>query len=365
MTRSSPKATSTKNGRRVTAALIIATALILTGAVLGTVLSRGTDAGTSRASTIPAIAPADADTLVVAPYAPSWWEKISAMAPSETRLTGLEPGGSGIELTHVGYSRSPDTVERDVPMTGPYRLFYAEAANEEDAERFAGWLREAEGFGGRQIHLSGSIVIVAQSWVGTFQVPAQAMSSNAAYKATGAGDASMWRSPDQEVLSLAGTSDSVNGKALTAVMRSGFGFTQGTTWQGSSTDGVAWAGDFGTGGVDPARIDFRETQKVLDESSHVIGEITDGNVKYQALSGGLANILSAATFRSEEKGSIGPGRPAAPFTAVRDEAVSVVADVTGWNAAATGIYSSPENITTQALSANKHEMVISYGYGVR
>lgn len=352
---------SNKPRRQIAAVAAMAAAVALAGVISAAVVNHSGSTSVVT-STIPSLAPADADTMVLAPYSAAWWKKVAAMAPPETALIRVDPETAGAPIKNIGYSRSQDHVQREIPMTGPYRLFYAEADSPEDTDKIAEWLKRADGFEGRRVYTKGNIVVVAPSWVAAFDAPEKSMADVAGYTSDLSGSqASMWRNPDQEIRSLAGSEDTTTGKALTAVMRNGFGFTSGTTWLGTSTDGAAWSGDFTNGGVDPAKINFEETRKVLDATAKTIGEVTDGNVKYQALSGGIGDILSSTTFRTPDKGTLGP-QQSGRFPAVKDESVSVVSDVTGWSAASTGIYSSRENIGTQAVSANSTRMTIAYTY---
>ncbi|WP_345054215.1 hypothetical protein [Arthrobacter methylotrophus] len=96
--------------------------------------------GTPQATGIPAYAPANSDTLVVAPYTENWWAKITAMAPREFMLDQITPDHD-LKIAHIGYSRSQDTVERPVP--GPLRVFFIEAADAAEAGRIATWLKSA------------------------------------------------------------------------------------------------------------------------------------------------------------------------------------------------------------------------------
>lgn len=320
--------------------------------------------GAPVSTTIPALAAADADTLVLAPYSAAWWEKVSAMAPADTNLAGLDLEGSGVPITSIGYSRSPDRQSHDLPMTGPSRLLYLETATAEDAARLADWLKHADGFEGRRIFTEGATVIVAQSWVAEFTVPEQTMAEAGYAGILDAGRASMYRNPDNEVQSLAGQSDAAARKALTTVMRNGFGFTEGTSWVGTSGDGTSWAGEFRSGGVRPEQINFTETQAAVDATSTKLAEYSDATIKYAAFSDGIGAALRSATFRAPGQDTMGLPGTNTPDP-VQNEKVSVVSDVTGWNAAATGVYSVPENISTQAVSANEESMTVTLTYAQR
>lgn len=345
--------------RLIAAAAILGSAAALAGVLFAT----GAGGSSAVATSIPALAPADADTFVLAPYSPSWWTKVSSMTSPDTGIAGLDPAQSGAAIKAVGYSRSLDHEEREVPMTGPQRLFYIEASSAEDAKKLADWLKHSEGFETRRVFVEGNVVVVAPSWVDEFKAPEQSMNGVAGYADTvSTGEASMYRNPDLEVQTLTGGGDSDEAEALTTVMRKGFGFTKGTTWVGTSSDGSSWAGDFRSGGVDQGQISFDEIKPALDTTSVKIAEYTVENIKYEGYSGGLANILMSSTFRQPGNKVLGPDVAVQGIPKVRDEAVSVVSDVTGWTAAASGIYSARENVTTQAMSASEQSMIMSFDY---
>ncbi|WP_422758823.1 hypothetical protein [Paenarthrobacter sp. C1] len=209
------------------------------------------------ATAIPALAPADADTLVLAPYSESWWAKVGAMAPADTRLAELNASSFSGDIKAIGYSRSQDHEKHDIPMTGPSRLFYIEASSTDAAQKIAEWLKSANGFEGRRVFVEGSTVVIGQSWLTSFKAPEQTMAGAGGYAGVlTTTEGSMYRNPDNEVRSLTGPDDTASARALTAVMRNGFGFTEGTTWVGTSPDGTSWSGDFRSGGVDPEQINF-------------------------------------------------------------------------------------------------------------
>lgn len=355
-----------KRWKGVLAAMIAAGAAAALAGVVITTIGGGLGSG-PEATSIPSLAPADADTFVLAPYSASWWTKVASMAPPETGIVSLDPSTAGIEIDHVGYSRSQDHEPRGIPMTGPYRLFYVEASSAEDAEKLADWFRNAEGFEGRRVFVQGNTVVITRTWVKEYKAPEQSMAGVAGFTDTmSSAEASMYRNPDREVASLTGGADTKNGKALNAVMRNGFGFTEATTWVGTSKDGSAWEGDFRSGGVDPAQIKFDEATAALDATSVKIAEVQSENVKYAGYSAGAGDILNVSMFRTPDQGVLGRAATAPSGAgSVKDEQILVVSDVTGWDAAASGTYSARENVATQTVSANKNSMVVSFEYGAK
>lgn len=312
------------------------------------------------APTVPALAAADSDTVVLAPYSADWWEKVASMAPTQMGLLKLDSTKAGTPILRLGYSRGPDHVKREIPNTGPLRLVYLEAASADDAEQLAVWLRYAEGFESRRVFVQDRTVIISQSWDTGFTVPEKAMASVSAYAPGAATEhASMWMNVDQEVASLAGGADTKAGQIYSAVMSKGIGFKPGTTWNGFSDNGDAWEGDYGTGGVSKDSIDFEQVQSVLTGQEKVLFEVKSGVTTTKMLEAGAGSMMTATMIRAGDK-RIGGGPAANDYPKVDNQVVSVVNDVTRWNAGATGNYSGTEAIGQRTLSANEKSMILSF-----
>lgn len=318
----------------------------------------------SRPTAIPAMAPSDSDTFVVAPYSKEWWGKVASMTSPVTGLAALDPEAGGLSIENVGYSRSQDHTKRDVPRTGPLRLFYAESSTPEAAEKVAAWLREAPGFEGRREFVDGKTVIVAPSWVNTFEPPTATMAKVPGFAAQVTNKtASMWRNVDMEIPAVVGDTTSPRAAVISTVLAKGYGFTGGTTWVGTSQSGDSWSGSFKTGGVNPAQIDFKAAQDAVSGTQKVLDKVEFSKTKYEILDSGMTEALTGASFVAPgQTGQLGGGAPA-NVPGVKDPAITAITDVTRFDAAASGIDSSLENISSQAVSANAHDMIVSYRYG--
>jgi len=314
-------------------------------------------------TTIPAMAPADSDTFVVAPYSKEWWDKVASMTSPETGLVNLDPSKAGGKMLNIGYSRSQDHVTRDVKNTGALRIFYVEAGSDADADAVAQWLREADGFEGRRVFVQGRVLLVLPSWGAQFEPPKETMASVPGYKADiTSGTAAMWRNVDKDVSSLVSDPKSPRAEALSTVMTKGYGFRPGTTWIGTSKSGDDWSGSFKAGGVDAARIDFKATQKVLSESEKVLAKYEFKDTSYQFIDKGVGDVLASASFVAPSQ-TIHLGTDSvSAVSSVKDPAITARTDVSQFNAAASGIDSTAEKISTQTVSANANEMVISYEF---
>lgn len=367
----SPQPSPTSPRKR---ALLAGAVLVLAGAVLGggTALVIGAaERNAPVASVIAGTAPADADTFVVAPASPSWWSKVADMAPVSMKLTHLDLQSTGAPIARIGYSRSPDHVHREIPKTGPLRYVYLETATAADADKVATWLKQTDGFDNRRVYENGQVVIIASGWVTTYTPPAKAMSSVAAYRPTARStEATMWINEDQQVPSITVGED--NAKAMTAMLHNGYGFKDGTTWIGNSGDGNTWKGSFTNGGVDKSRINFnqansslRATEKILAGSpspSPRPAATSSVNTGYQLIDPGASAVLSSSAFAATGQPILGQSRNGTPPLQLGDSLVTSTVDVTGWNAAFSGVYSGQEDVLTQTVSANDTDMSITFTY---
>lgn len=312
--------------------------------------------------TVPALAPADADTVVVAPYSPEWWKKVASMAPSPTGLLGVDLAASGTPVLRLGYSRSPDSTVYEVPNTGPLRLVYLETGSAEDAGTLAVWLKEQPRFDNRRVHVMDRTVVVGQSWNTDYTVPEKPVSAVAGYESgDGVSQGSMWMNIDQEVASLAVAKDPKTREVYAAVMTSALGFKPGTTWVGVSDTGASWTGDFRSGGIDRDQIDFQEARGVLTGAEKVLLEAKDGMTTTRFVDPGAAGLMNGASVASGTS-KMGGANYKASVAEVADQAVLLVHDVTLWNSALSGNYSGAEAIGQRTLSASEKSMTIGLTY---
>jgi hypothetical protein len=322
-----------------------------------------TNQETPHVTSIASIAPADSDTFVIAPDSKEWWAKVTLMTSPEMLLAELDPEAAGVSIDNIGYSRSPDRIKRDVPMTGPLRLFYAESSSPEAALKVAKWLKEAAGFEGRRVHLSGNIVIVGPSWVADYAPPTESLAKVPGYAMEiTSGTAAMWRNVDQEVPALVGDMKSPRAEVMATVLSKGYGFTSGTTWVGTSKGDDSWSGAFKSGGVNPAQLDFKATQSSVMGTQKVLDSVQNRESKWEFLDSGMTELLTDASFVAPSQPQRLGGPMPENIPRVKDAVITAVTDPTGVNSAATGISGSLENVATQAVSANKHEMIVSISY---
>lgn len=345
-----------------------ALAAVVAGGVA--VVSSDGDSVKPEASSIDRMIPADADTAVIAPSGDNWWPKISSMAWPAVQVNNVDLAAAGVHVTHVGYSRSADNAERktedNTPLDlGPLRLVYLEVADEAQAAQLAEFVLESSAGSGAQAHVEGNVVVVSPSWVEAYTAPAEADSLAAKAdlgERLSTGKAAMWFDPDAEVGTLARTPDAA--EKYEGVVRHAMGFEEGTTWIGTSSDGDSWEGEFQSGGVDVAQIDFEATESDLSETETVISKAVVGDATIQLIDGGMADLLVAGGFTaSTEDGPIGNDPATRSFTAVQGELVSSYGDMTEWNSAVEGASSGQrEGVTSRYVSANEDEMVLSFEY---
>jgi hypothetical protein len=312
--------------------------------------------------TVPALAAADSDTVVLAPYSSTWWKKIASMAPFQSGLLTIDPAKAGAPILRLGYSRGPDHIKHDIPNTGPERLIYLEAASSDDANKIAAWLQRAPGFDSRRVHVQDRTVVVGQSWDADYTVPEKSMATISAYiPGDGTKQASMWMNLDQENVSLTGGADTKNGALYATIMSKGAGFKPGTTWTGLSNNGDSWTGDFRSGGVSKELISTSDAQEAVTSTEKVLFESTSGNATTKIIDPGAGNLMTSTSIIAVGN-RFGGGTVSADFPKVDNQIVSMVSDVTKWNAAASGNYSGEEAVNLRAISANATSMIVSYTY---
>lgn len=349
-----------KRNRRVAAGAALAAAAVAAGA-LGLWMANGT-ADEASASSIPALVPADADTLVIAPFSGQWWGKVAPMDEPNKMLPELDPASEDLEIENIGYSRSQDTEDHGVPFALPLRLFYIESPTGEGAAEIAEWLKAQPAAENRTVSVEDDVVVIGSSTT-TYKAPDESVLGLEAYDPQRrSGEATMWMNTGREAVSLTG--DGNNGKALafSEVLASGFGFEEGTKWLGTSTDGESWAGEFTAGGVDPEAIDFKKALAVLESTEEVLASVDGPSGTAEVVKPGLGAIIESASFiaGTEHMGAV---REDSTAPGMDDPLITVTSDVTAWNAAISGIHLANENLSERTLAANAKEMVISYSYG--
>lgn len=313
----------------------------------------------SLAPTVPALAAADSDTVVLTPFTADWWKKVAAMAPAQTGLLPLDPSKAGAPVLRLGYTRGPDAAKHDIPNTGPLRLVYLETASADDAGTVATWLKNQPGYENRRVAVQDRTVIVGQSWNTGFVAPEKSMQTLPAYQpGDGTAQGSMWMNVDQEIVALTGGADTKTGKVYSAVLSKAIGFKPGTTWTGFSDNGDAWKGDFRSGGIDKNQISFDDTQGVISANEKVLFEGKTAESSTQLIDQGAGSMMAGTSITADGK-TLGVS-VATDFPKVDNPVVSVVNDVTSWTSAATGSYSGGESLGQRTLSANATSMVITY-----
>lgn len=318
----------------------------------------------SGPSAIDTLVPSDADTLVITPAGKDWWPKIQAMAVPESNLGGVDLAAADLEIEHLGYSRSPDHTERELDMAGPLRLLYIETPSAEAAASVEDWMSTADGFDNRRVYVEGDIVVVAPSWVADYSVPETSLAETEDVGSeVSKGKATLWMNVDQEAASLA--VDEASAESYTDLLRTAYGFQEGTTWLGISDDGASWAGKFRAGGVDPEQIDFDGVEERLRSGEVVLQEVVEQQTKYEIIDPGMGAILSVSGFSSPtQERALGGDVSAIDFPQVDDAVVSSYADVSNWNQAITGMGAPREGVSARYISANTDEMVVSFSYGL-
>ncbi|MCC3292580.1 hypothetical protein [Arthrobacter sp. zg-Y1110] len=350
---------SQRRNRRLAAGTALA-AVIAAGALGLGIFAKSSDGG-ATASSIPALVPADADTVVIAPFSEKWWDKVAPMDEPNKKLPELKPAAADLAIENIGYSRSQDTEDHGTPFALPLRLFYVESPTQEDAEKVADWLEHQAASENRTVTVEGDVVVVGSS-INSFKPPAESILTLDTYDPDQPADAAtMWMNTGREAVSLTGDGDSREARAYADVLANGFGFETGTKWMGTSTDGESWAGEFAAGGVNPESIDFKKAVESLAATEEVLAEVDGPTGKAEVIKPGVGAILDSASFVAGTK-HMGTPLETAGTASVKDPLITVTNDVTSWDASISGIQMANENLAERNISANADEMVLSYSY---
>lgn len=340
------------------AAAAIAAGLTLGGLLPGSPAAAGP-------SSIPSKAPSDADTLVVAPASGSWWEKVTPLMKPSTELAALDLDDVDAEVEYIGYSRSVNHSQAGQPVYQALRTFYVEASNEQNAEAVAEWLSTAEGSQNRMVETSGDVVLVSSWSDDGYRVPERSMADVMGADIAPTGSALMFKAPDSEGAVVTGNPDSDGAQALAALYTKTLGLEPGTTWMGTSRDGLVWKGGYKTGGASADRLDFKGLHDQLESYSEVAYEQKNETGMLQVFMDSPADIsMSVFAASPYASGSYG-GMPQEIFkepALARDE-VSTLNTMPRFAAAAAGeAQGEDEVLVSLGLSAGEKEMVVTLGY---
>ena len=325
-------------------------ALALAAAVItGTSAFRSSD--TVDAS-ITGMVPADADTVVLAPYSAAFWGSVTAMADPETGLASLRPA-EGLSIEAIGYSRSPDHQDRD---GRPLNVFYIESPDGAAAAKVEEWLNDNHSET-RRIHRVKDTVVVTETHVLDYKAPKETIAGTKGVPDKVGEAALMWMDIDGEANTL--VADAGKRDSFKEFMHKGFGFKPGTTWTGTSADGATWAGDFVAGGVDPDQVDFDAAQQALTSDEEIIWNAERGNLHYEMIDPGMSALLNHTQVSVAGKGDMGGDAGKIGFPGVDQPVVEAVNKVAKWHGALTGDFRN-HGLGERFLSANEKSMVVSY-----
>lgn len=333
-------------------------------AAAGVALTAGVAA--PQDSRIASLAPADAETLVVAPATGEWWDRVAPLMQPSTRIDGLDPEQAGAELEYIGYSKSVNHAQAGEPHYQSLRMFYVEASDEAGAKATAEWLSNADGFESRKVEVSGDVVIVSNGAGGTFELPDRSVASLIDDDVTPkSASAVMFKSPGAEGHALTGSSDSQGAQAVNEVYAKGLGLEPGTTWLGTSKDGETWEGPYRTGGASAERLDLTGLAKNLDEYAVPVFEAESTSTYYQVFLSSPADIASSAFIASPHQKSTFGGMPQTGFLepGLASDEVSTMNTLPKQIATAAGeMQGEDENLQTVGVSAGEKQMVITLGF---
>lgn len=134
-------------------------------------------------SAIEKVAPKGTSSLFLTPATQDWWGFVTAMAPSEYYVKGLNFADSGIQPERFAYVSSVNTSE-EAKSGGPVKTIYVEAKTNDDANKFAEWiLKNKNDYSTTGFVVKENIVAISQGWAANDEsvFPAETLASNDSY----------------------------------------------------------------------------------------------------------------------------------------------------------------------------------------
>lgn len=134
-------------------------------------------------SPIEKVAPSGTSSLFLTPATQDWWGFVTAMAPSEYYVKGLNFTESGVQPERFGYVSSINTSE-EAKSGGPVKIIYVETKTADDANKFAEWiLSKKNAYSTMGFMVKDNIVAITQGWAANDEsvFPAETLASNDSY----------------------------------------------------------------------------------------------------------------------------------------------------------------------------------------
>lgn len=312
-------------------------------------------------SHIPSEIPDTADTVVLTPSSKDWWGKVTSLATLDLELHDLDPYAADLKIKSLGYSRSADTQDRAVLLTGASRVVYIESETEDEAKAVEEWLKTTEGYPMRAVFRNGNVVKVTNNWVTEYESPEKAVSSRSDYSLGKVEDkAQMWINFDNQIDSISGVNNPQR-NLVENYFRKSFALKTGTAWAGTSQDGVTWYGTYKSGGIDMKAFDpdvndkeLQGTKKELVPGSSDTFKVYDNKLYSLIMHSGFKN---AETEKSYGAVQVGGG------ATVKNEKLAATIEPSQWNTAAMGLGASNEGTSKMTYSFSDTEMSLVIAYG--
>lgn len=357
------KASTLKRSRRnkVIALAVIAAALL---GVIGFAVYNMVNAASSPESRISSLVPENADTVVVAPSSKEWWDKVTKMAPLEFGVSALDPYEKGMDITSLGYARFDDTKKREIGFTGPVRGIYIQSSTEEGATKIENWLLDERGAEVRSTFRQGTVVNVTYNWVTEFDAPQKNVESRSDFSLEDSqSDGSMWINFDNQIDSLSGK-DNPEKPLVTKYFEKTFALKPGTSWSGTSSDGVTWEGEYVRGGLDMNLFNPEDARSALAGTQETLAGGKQDGQQVKILDNRLYSlILNSGARKTGESVNFGAVEVVSGDFGVKDEKLGVAIDPSQWNTAVRGLSGQTEGVTKIDMSLSDSAMNLVFRYG--
>lgn len=134
-------------------------------------------------SAIEKVAPKGTSSIFLTPATQEWWGFVTAMAPSDFSIKGLDFTESGVQPERFAYVSAINT-SAESKSGGPIKTIYVEAKNAEEANKFAEWiLSKKDAYSTMGFMVNGKIVAISQGWAANNEniFPDETLESNDAY----------------------------------------------------------------------------------------------------------------------------------------------------------------------------------------
>jgi hypothetical protein len=208
-------------------------------------------------------------------------------------------------------------------------------------------------------------VYVTYNWVTEFDAPQKNVESRSDFdleesKSNGA----MWISFDNQIDTLSGK-DNPEKPLVTKYFEKTFALKPGTSWSGTSSNGVTWEGEYVTGGLDMGLFNPEDARSALaGTQEELAGGVQADGQSVKVLDNRLYGlILHSGARKTGDSTNFGASEVISGDFAVKDEKLGAAIEPSQWNTAVLGLSGQNEGVTKIDMSLSDSGMNLVYRYG--